>query len=152
MIVSYSLTTDNLPTIPVPHDCIIKEIRIENQCVVFVFEDDISDYESIAYWHPQAKSLIIRYHFTESVWYYDIYRWVKPNLSHKQGCYKFLTDGLDEKHTTLLSLTKSRLEYIDHYVGFGYGGHSVIIKLYSAAKGEIIMAGDVDVIEYDWKD
>ena len=61
---SYSLSADILPWIPIPHDCIIKTILIDKdrQCISFVFEDDISGYDSVAYTHPGAKSLIIKYH------------------------------------------------------------------------------------------
>ena len=143
----FCLSKDLFPQIPVPHDCVIKEIRIEDQCLVFDFGDDISSYDSIAYWFPQAKTLTIRYHFSEEI-DFAIYKWVKPNLFFKNGCYKCLTD---ENHTTLLNLAKSELEYIDHHVGYGYGGYSLYIDLYSASKGHVILACDVDVIEYEWK-
>jgi hypothetical protein len=46
-----------------------------------------------------------------------------------------------------LNLTKSKLEYIDHHVGYGYGWYSIFIDL-----GQVVLACDVDVIEYEWKD
>ena len=39
----YRLDTEALPFIPTPYDCVIKTILVEdnNQCISFVFEDDI---------------------------------------------------------------------------------------------------------------
>ncbi|MBR6424372.1 MAG: hypothetical protein IKS29_00270, partial [Oscillospiraceae bacterium] len=59
----YFLNGESLPTIPVPHDCVIKKIQLKDQCIEFIFEDDISYHDSIQYYKPDAKSLIIRYHF-----------------------------------------------------------------------------------------
>ena len=134
---NFCLSKDLLPQIPVPHDGVIKSIHIEKQCLVFDFDDDISSYDSVAYWFPQAKTLTIRYHFSEDL-FYSIYKWVKPNLFFKNGGYKYLTDeSTDKNHSTLLNLTKSGLEYIDHHVGYGYGGYSLFIDLYSATKGAV---------------
>ena len=132
---------------PVPHDCVIKTIYVENQCVVFDIEDDISCYDSLAYLRPQAKSLSIRYHFPEHIQDYSIYRWVKPTSSYRNGCYECLTNVADENHIALLNLTKSKLEYIGHYVGY----KSIIIDLYSALQGRIVLACEVDVVEYEWE-
>lgn len=149
---SFCLSKDLFPIIPVPHDGVIKSIHIEKQCLVFDFDDDISSYDSVAYWFPQAKTLTIRYHFSEDL-FYSIYKWVKPNLFLKNGGYKYLTDeSTDKNHSTLLNLTKSGLEYIDHHVGYGYGGYSLFIDLYSATKGHVVLACNVDVLEYEWKD
>ena len=38
MIEKYFLNGESLPTIPVPHDCVIKHIRLKEQCIEFVFE------------------------------------------------------------------------------------------------------------------
>lgn len=43
----YYLNTNTLPTIPVPHDCIIKEIQLGNDSLVFIFEDNISNNDYI---------------------------------------------------------------------------------------------------------
>lgn len=69
----YRLDTEALPFIPTPHDCVIKTILVEdnNQCISFVFEDDISEYDSIANQRPKAKSLVIKYHFYETVEDYE---------------------------------------------------------------------------------
>ena len=56
----YYLNGETLPTIPLPHDCVIKSLAIKDQCMEFVFEDDISYHDSIKYYRPDAKSLIMR--------------------------------------------------------------------------------------------
>ena len=38
---TYYLNKDVLPTIPVPHDCIIKKIRIEHKWLIFTFATKI---------------------------------------------------------------------------------------------------------------
>ena len=100
----YYLNQESLPTIPVPHDCTIKTIRVENQDIVFVFDDDISSYDSLSWIRPQAKSLVIRYHLVDRVRDYSILHWVKPNLLNKNGGYKCLADCLtNENHEILLT-------------------------------------------------
>lgn len=145
----YYLNQESLPTIPVPHDCTIKTIRIENQDIAFVFDDDISNYDTIARIQPQAKSLVIRYHFTDSVRDYSIYNWVKPNSLNKNGCYQCLANCLTNgNHETLLTLTDSTLEFLDHYVS--EYGRSILIKMFSSSKREILLEADVDRIEFEW--
>ena len=122
----YFLNGESLPTIPVPHDCIIKNVRLKNQCIEFVFEDDISNYDSIKHYKPDAKSLIIRYHFANDPNDYSIYRWIKPNrlLAKPEDNY--------------------RLEYLYHNVGYC----SIITKLFS--NGYIILDADIDYVEFEW--
>ena len=38
---TYRLNTNVMPTIPVPHDCVIKEIVLEEDILTFVFLYDI---------------------------------------------------------------------------------------------------------------
>ncbi len=141
----YYLNGESLPTIPVPHDCIIKKVRLKNQCIEFVFEDDISNYDSIKHYKPDAKSLIIRYHFADDPNDYSIYRWIKPNrllakLFSAGGRYKrmkncFLTELPEDNY---------RLEYLYHNVGYC----SIITKLFS--NGYIILDADIDYVEFEW--
>ena len=145
----YFLDKEELPTIPVPHDCPIKAILVEDQNMVFVFEDDLTGYDTFARIQPQAKSLVIRYHFTERVRDYSIYKWMKPNLLNKDGCFKCMADGFtNENQETLVKLTESTLEYIDHYVS-AYS-RSFLIQLFSSSKNEILIEADVDQIEFEW--
>ncbi len=141
----YNLSTDSLPTIPVPHDCVIKTIIIDKarQCISFVFEDDISGYDSIADTHPGAKSLIIKYHFYNDIEDYQLYKMMRPTLFLRNGGYKCLAD-YPKNHEELLKLTKYNLEYLYHYVAY----KAIIIVLW--AETHIVLKLDVDTIEYEW--
>ena len=75
---TYYLNGDILPTIPVPHDCVIKKVRLENQHIIFEFEDDISRYDSIKNFKPEVKSLTVKYHLL-SDGDFSIYKWKKPS-------------------------------------------------------------------------
>ena len=77
MIETYYLNKEQLPTIPTPHDAVITDIKIENQSIVFKFEDDIGYYDSIKAVHPDAKSLIIKYHLVDED-SFSVYKWHKP--------------------------------------------------------------------------
>lgn len=142
---TYFLNGETLPTIPVPHDCVIKKVRLKDQCIEFVFENDISYHDSIKYYKPDAKSLIIKYHFANDPADYSIYKWIKPNrllskLFSKDGHYKRIKTGL----FTELSGGKLRLEYLYHNVGYC----SIITKLFS--DGYIILDAEVDYVEFVW--
>ena len=142
----YSLSADILPWIPIPHDCVIKTILIDKdkQCISFVFEDDISGYDSVAYTHPGAKSLIIKYHFYSDIEDYELNKMMKRTLFLRNGGYKCLTDYKKGNHEELLKLTKYNLEYLHHYVAY----KELIIVLW--AKTEIVLKLGVDTIEYEW--
>ena len=138
MTETYYLNEKILPTIPVPHDCVIKKVRLENQQIIFEFENDISYYDSIKNFKPEVKSLIAKYHLLNDG-DFSIYKWKKPSgFSNKNGRY----DCVDNH--TITKLPDSRLEYLYHYVGY----RSIIIKLFS--NGFIIIDADVDYIEFEW--
>ena len=138
MTEAYYLNGDTLPTIPAPHDCVIKKVRLENQHIILEFEDDISCYDSVKNFKPEVKSLIVKYHLL-SDGDFSIYKWKKPSgFSNKNGRY----DRMDNNIITKLS--DSRLEYLYHYVGY----RSIIIKLFS--NGFIMIGADVDYIEFEW--
>ena len=142
---TYFLNGESLPTIPVPHDCVIKKIRLKDQFIEFIFEDDISYHDSIKYYKPDAKSLIIRYHFSDDPDDYSIYKWIRPNrllskLFSKDGHYKRIKNSL----LTELPEGKFRLEYLYHNVGYC----SIITKLFS--NGYIILDAEVDYVEFEW--
>ncbi len=143
----YRLDTDVLPSMPTPHDCVIKAILVdkEKQFISFVFEDDISGYDSIAAQRPKAKSLVIKYHFYNAVEDYELYRSVKASLWHRYGGYKCLTDYRKGKHDELQKLTKHNLEYLHHYVAY----KDMIIHLWAGTS--IVLQLDVDTVEYEWK-
>ena len=136
---TYYLNQKTLPTIPTPHDCIIKKISLQDECIVFEFENDISYHDSIKAIEPKARSLIVRYHLVGEG-DFSIYKWVKPKSPFfKNGAYKCLS----EDFITKLADT-ARLEYLYHNVGYC----SVITKLYS--KGFVILDACADSIEFEW--
>ena len=141
----YFLNGESLPTIPEPHDCVIKKIQLKDQCIEFIFEDDISYHDSIQYYKPDAKSLIIRYHFAYDTDDFSIYKWVKPmrllsKLFSIDGHYKRIKNSLLSE----LPEDKFKLEYLYHNVGYC----SIITKLFS--NGYIILDADIDCVECEW--
>ena len=145
MIEKYILNGESLPTIPIPHDCVIQHIHLNNQCIEFVFEDGISNNDSIQFYKPGVKSLIIRYHLAFDSDDFSIYKWVKPmkllsKLFSTEGHYKRIKNSL----LTELPEGKFKLEYLSHCVGFC----SIIIKLFS--NGYVILDADIDYVEFEW--
>ena len=144
----YRLDAEVLPWLPNPHDCVIKNILVDrdNQCISFVFEDDISEYDSIAFSRPDVKSLVIKYHFYNTTDDYVLLKWVKPSLLHRYGGWKYLCDEYikNGKHDALLKLMKYDLEYKTHHVAY----KSIIIELW--ADTSIVLQLDVDTVEYEW--
>lgn len=128
------------PELPNPHDCRIKNILIESDCLVFEFEDDISSYDSIRCYKSTAKSLIIRYHLAydiNNIWIYK--RRFSRGLSRRNHDYKAIS------LKTLSNMAAKSLEYLSHYVSYC----SIIIKL-CAVKNDIVLEADVDFVEYEW--
>ena len=140
MIETYYLNKEQLPTIPTPHDTVITDIKIENQSIVFKFEDDIDYYDSIKAVHPNAKSLIIKYHLVDED-SFSVYKWHKPvKFFASNGYYK----SVDNSKFTYLATDKFKLEYLYHNVGYC----SIITKLFSG--GYIILDAEVDYVELEW--
>ncbi|MBR5209142.1 MAG: hypothetical protein IKV67_04735, partial [Paludibacteraceae bacterium] len=69
---TYHLNINVMPTIPVPHDCIVKEIQLDDNTLIFVFENDITYHDCIKSICPETdfKSLIIKFHLIDDI--YDI--------------------------------------------------------------------------------
>ncbi|MBD5151836.1 MAG: hypothetical protein HDT16_04955 [Oscillibacter sp.] len=134
----FYLNSKALPTIPVPHDCVIKEIQVNQQYLIFVFEDDISGHDAVKYINPGAKSLIIRCHLVDED-AFSVYKWNKPDpLFHKNGYYECLDNS------QFIKSAKSSIEYLYHNVGFC----SIIIKLFSDET--ILLDAEADYLEYEW--
>lgn len=140
MIETYYLNKEQLPTIPTPHDSVITDIKIENQSIVFKFEDDISYHDSIKAIRPDAKSLIVRYHLIDEE-SFSVYKWHKPvKFFTSNGYYK----NVDNCKLTSLATNRIKLEYLYHNVGYC----SIITKLYSGRY--IILDAEVDYVEFEW--
>lgn len=139
----YYLNQKQLPTIPVPHDGVIKEIHLEDDYLIFVFEDDISYHDSIKSIRPDIRSLIMKFHFVDNI--YDINLFVRKKTNrvlHKAGGYKEYE--LSQNKKILTDLTKNNLEYLYHNVGYC----SIIIKLWSYES--IIFDITSDYVELEW--
>ena len=74
----YYLNQDTVPTIPTPHDCIIKKVTIRGDFIIFEFEDDISYHDSIRHSNPDAKSLVIKIHLVDDFDTYKMKYYKKP--------------------------------------------------------------------------
>ncbi|MDE7380079.1 MAG: hypothetical protein K2N14_03405 [Clostridia bacterium] len=127
-----------LPTIPVPHDCIVEEITFDKGYLVFKFGEDISDYDSIKYLNPNAKSLVIRIHCDESEPTFAVYenKWRKK--FGRKGYYLINNKKLPD-------LCKNTVEYLYHYVGF----QSILIRLYRDS-AYMLFDVDADYVEFEW--
>lgn len=141
----YYLNQKELPVIPTPHDCVIKEIRLDAQNLIFIFEDDISVHDSIQAQKPGAKSLIMTFHLQDDI--YDISLLQRKGhafnrLFHRLGVYKEI--DIYKNASKLRALTFLKLEYLYHTVGYC----SIILKLWS--KDSIIMDITADYVEMDW--
>ena len=70
---TYYLNKDTLPVMPVPHDNIISHITVDDEFMTFFLETDPEDKDdSIQYYKPGAKGLMIRYHLCGGI--VDIYQ------------------------------------------------------------------------------
>lgn len=140
----YYLNTNTLPTIPVPHDCIVKEIQLINDSLVFVFEDNISNNDSIKCIMPNAKSLIVKFHLVNDTSDVSLYMKTKPGkLLHKPAVYKEI--DISKRCNKLIHLPDNRLEYMYHNIGYC----SIIVQLW--ASSSIVMNITADYVEYDWE-
>ena len=136
---TYYLNTDTLPTIPVPHDCVIDNIIIEDQYIIFSFEKDISYHDSIKTIKPEGKSLIIKFHLTDDC--LSLYKWHKPiKVLANEGFYKCV----DSSELFDLTSKKYKLEYLNHYVAY----KSIIIEMCASTTIRLEMA--VDYVEFYW--
>lgn len=62
----YYLDSTELPTIPVPHDCVIDSVSFSDNFLILDFEQGISIYDSIQHICPDAKSLTIKMHLIDT--------------------------------------------------------------------------------------
>lgn len=135
----YSLNQMTLPTIPVPHDCVITDILEDDEYLIFRFEEDISYHDSIRAIRPSAKGLTIRFHkidgFTENM---ELYRYT---------CSRHQSGYMSRKPQKLFELArhgKRPLEYLEHFVAW----NTIIIHLFS--KSSIVLRLFTDDVEFEW--
>ena len=136
MIEKFSLSYELLPTIPIPHDCVINKVSVDENYLIFEFENEICKHDSIAFIHPNADSLIIRYHLCDPL--YFTYEWkLHTSLFGKEGYVLIGNDELPIK-------SKYRLVYLYHTIGY----RSIMIKLWQGKS--ILIDANVDYVEYEW--
>lgn len=139
MIQRYDLLK-SLHDIPNPHDCVIQSIFQDKDCIVFAFEDQITNHDSVKYYCPSAKSLVIRYHLPEMD--YALYQHkTKRKLRGAASAY------ISMPKEALFHLTEDRykLEYLYHYIYYG----SMILVLSSGRELRLELP-DVDCVTYEW--
>ena len=135
----YFLNSETLPTIPVPHDCVIENITVENQYLIFMFEQNISYHDSIKHIKPDAESLVIKFHLSDEC--FSLYKWHEPiRFFADEGFYKCINSSELFK----LAAAKYRLEYLCHYVSY----QSLIIEM--CAEAIIRLELSVDYVEFHW--
>ena len=110
--------------------------------MTFLLETDPEDKDdSIQYYKPGAKGLMIRYHLCGGI--VDIYQ-----MKYASRCLfrkippRFIMLGNTSPET--LAKGKHRLEYLDHYVNV----EAIVFTLFSGT--EIRLEAYVDYVEYDW--
>ncbi len=134
----------SLPRMPVPGDNIISSVTLEDQFITFALETDIRDKDdSIQWYKPGAKRLIIRYHLAGKDGFVDLYK-MKRSPRHLSWLIPPRFISLDGKRLAEFTNGKHTLVYIRHYVDF----NSIIIMLHSATP--IQLEAEVDYIEYEW--
>ncbi len=137
MVEKYVLTRDQLPTIPTPHDCIVTQMRINDEYIIFEFEDDVSYHDSVQVFHPDATGLTIRYHLTPFR-EYSFYEYRhRPKFVFPNGYYAGVTESKVRK---ALSAGQA---YLYHYARYG----SMIVELES-----IILIVQADWVELEWSE
>ena len=134
---TYYLNGEVLPAMPVPHDCLIEKISVEDEWLVFAFEDDINRHDRANPIKENARSLVIRFHLADET--YSLYKYRKPFL-------RFLGEGacVGLKPEKLFGMPAGSLEYVEHFVGY----NSIVIKMFSQA--EVVLEASVDRVEYEW--
>lgn len=126
----YDLSTAAAPTIPTPHDCVIKDISFDDEWLVLTFKQGTTKY-----FRPDAESLVMRIHLYDPIFNAYEHR-LKDKLSG-EGYYL-----IDNKKLT--KLCNKTVEYLYHYVGY----QSIIIKLYCG--GYYMLDIIADYVEFDW--
>lgn len=132
----FYLNDNTLPTIPVPHDCVVKNISVVDDFLVLEFEDNIYERDSIRYLCPEARSLTVKIHLIDLL---DVYL----EKIRKFPAFKKIYNQIDI--IRLIKLAKDNsIEYLYHYVGF----QRLIINLW--CKTNIILNLTADYVEFQW--
>ena len=136
---TYLLDGNNTSNIPVPHDCEIKDIRENDDCLIINFEDDISDHDSIRAVHPDAQTLTIRFHLV----YGGLQGIYQHRRSKKHGDGYMLVKSL-KKLKKLIMGCGCPATYLYHYVAY----HQVILEL--CVDDSTLLMLWADSVEFEW--
>lgn len=142
----FYLNQEIFPRIPVPHDNKINSITLEDGFLSFTLETDIDDKDdSIQYYKPGAKGLVIRYHITDTEGL-NIYK-EKHSPRHLSWLIPPRFIMLDDRRAGKYINKDHSFEYLYHYVG----DNTIIIELFSKAEHAIVcLEAYADYIEYEW--
>ena len=131
----YKLDGKNTDIIPVPHDCVIKDILKDDDYLIIVFEDDISYHDAIKAIRPEAQTLTMRFHL---------------EYGGLTGIYQYRKTKHHEGYMHVKSLRKLMKEcnhnitYLYHYVAY----HQIIVEL--CANNSILLTLNAVDLEYEW--
>ena len=133
---TFNLIGQQLPTIPVPHDCVIKKITLNDDWLILSFEDDLSYHESIKCIHPNARTLTMKFHLIGEP-YLELY-------AYEQRKYENVY--VQRKTKKIFTIVKEgrKLEYIGHYVAFG------AMKIELCADRPYFIELQTDDIVFEW--
>ncbi len=131
----FRLDEAQLPTMPTPHDCIIQEIRHENDTLVIAFEDDISRHDAIQAVRPSAQSLTITYHLTDDC----------ELLRRRWNKFRRRTEYIELKNKK--ALLAQGMAFLCQYVAHG----QVMVKLWRGRE-EYLLTLHADSVAYDWRE
>lgn len=136
IVETYDLTGKALPTIPVPHDCVIREISLADGWLVLSFEEKIACHGSVQYSHPNARTLRMRIHLLDEEF---------NLLAHERRRYENVYVERKPKKLFELARREERLEYLSHLVGYG----EMQIELFQSA-GSVLVDLCADRVEMEW--
>ena len=145
---TYVLDGNNASKIPLPHDCVIKDIREDDDSLIIDFEDGLSYHDAIRAVHPDAQTLTLRFHLEyggpDGAKAYGglqgIYRY---RHSKKHGEGYMLVKSLKELRK-LVSECVCPATYLYHYVA----DHQVIVELCIDHSTLLMLC--TDYVEFEW--
>lgn len=131
----YSLCENILPALPCPHDYVIKEIHLENDYLIFIFEDDVSYHDNA---RENIKTLQIKYHLIYKDMLCAYRKKYKHKVLHKNGYFEEIAIN------KILGVQRTETAYLYHFLRY----NEIIIQL--ALPDELILNFETDIIEYEW--
>lgn len=134
----YRLDGNTLPSIPVPHDCIIDSVREDDETLEFIFEEDISKYDAASWYHPDVQTLRIRFHKTEPD-ACTVFRYSKTIRYEGYGFFR-----VPSLQQLMRKKKKKSAEYLFHYVAY----NSMIVRL--SLDQIVLLQIETDRIELIW--